>query len=151
MIEHGKSCDTEIRIYGQGEVDLQRRYKLIAWLRYPLPGTPVRREVMGTNLNSIASGLACTVWSHFEWFLQSAFPPLLDQIRDKPCIMQPSHNHEARILYIDLCIDVWLTSLPDVSVMVLNCIGLDSSIRLNISGTCMSSKSLEINRKEIML
>jgi hypothetical protein len=32
----------------------------MAWLRQPLPGIPVRREVIGENLNIIASGFLGT-------------------------------------------------------------------------------------------
>jgi len=37
---------------------------LIAWERNPLPGAPLRREMMGMKLKSIASGLLGTVSSH---------------------------------------------------------------------------------------
>ena len=50
----------------------------MAWLKKPLPGTPLKREVIGTNDMDITSGSDWTVFSH-SWCNKSllSFPPLL--------------------------------------------------------------------------
>ena len=57
----------------------------MAWDRKPLPGTPLRREVMGRKLNRIASGADGTVRSHSQWLSANASPPLLVFITVIPC------------------------------------------------------------------
>lgn len=52
----------------------------MAWDRKPLPGAPLRREVMGMKVKSIASGLLGTVRSHSLWLLTLVSPPLFAHI-----------------------------------------------------------------------
>lgn len=47
---------------------------------------PVRREVIGTNLNIIASGTLGTVCNHLEWLAIEASPPLFEHVIVRPCL-----------------------------------------------------------------
>ena len=56
---------------------LHRRYRLIAWFKNPLPGTPFNSEVIGIKDIEITSGSAWTVLSHSLWDINSlSLPPL---------------------------------------------------------------------------
>lgn len=60
----------------------------MAWDKKPLPGTPLRREVIGIKLNWTASGIDGTVRSHSQWLSANASPPLLELITVIPCHIQ---------------------------------------------------------------
>lgn len=59
----------------------------MAWDKKPLPGTPLRREVIGIKLKLIASGFDGTVSSHSQWLLAVGSPPLFEHITVNPCKM----------------------------------------------------------------
>ena len=56
---------------------LRRRYRLIAWFKNPLPGTPFNSEVIGIKDIEITSGWAWTVLSHSPWDIKPLSLPLL--------------------------------------------------------------------------
>lgn len=57
----------------------------MAWDRKPLPGTPLRREVMGMKLKWMASGIEGTVRSHSQWLSAAGSPPRFERITVIPC------------------------------------------------------------------
>lgn len=57
----------------------------MAWDKKPLPGTPLRREVMGMKLKWMASGIDGTVKSHSQWLSAFVSPPLFELITVIPC------------------------------------------------------------------
>jgi len=83
------NANIQLLIRGESKVvtkqDLQRRYKLMACDKKPLPGTPLSREVTGMKLKSIASGIDGTVGSHSLWLISNGSPPLLAHITVIPC------------------------------------------------------------------
>lgn len=56
----------------------------MAWNRKPLPGTSLRREVMGRRVKFITSGVDETVGSHSQWLLTEVSPPLFEQMTVMP-------------------------------------------------------------------
>lgn len=114
--------------------NLQRRYRLIAWLRYPLPGMPVRREVMGTNLNNIASGLFGTVCNQLEWPVTPTSPPLFEQITVRPCLYQNIKLNFTNINRMLKTSSMSLTSLLELSERLGSC-KVGCKILMKTSGT----------------
>ena len=56
------------------------RYKFIAWLRNPVPGRPLKSEVMGTKHIDMALGDCDIVESQRSWLCPISIPPLLTQM-----------------------------------------------------------------------
>lgn len=49
-------------------------------MRKPVPDTPLRRDVIGTKVKFITSGIEGTVRSHSQWLLVEGSPPLLEHM-----------------------------------------------------------------------
>lgn len=58
---------------------------MIACDKKPLPGTPLRSEVIGMKLKAIASGIEGTVKSHSLCVFAVKSPPLFEHITVTPC------------------------------------------------------------------